>query len=36
MPALNPLPTSSSMYRHTMFIISTNMTMKNVKIIGPR
>ena len=27
-PALRPFPTSSSMYRHTKFIISTNMTMK--------
>ena len=36
MPAERPLPTNSSIYRHTMFIIKTNITMKKVRIIGPR
>ena len=31
-----PFPTSSSMYRHMNCIISTNITMKNVRIIGPK
>ena len=31
-----PLPVSSSIYRHTKFIISTNCTMKKVATRGPR
>ena len=32
----SPLPTNSSMYFHTKFIIRTKITMKKVIIIGPR
>lgn len=35
-PASRPFPVNSSMYRHTKFIIKTNMTMKNVTIRGPK